>query len=277
MHIAGKCFLVTLATFSASCARDNCDKSWLWGWDRADDLRSCAEKGNVLAQVRFGKLLYVNGHGSEGERWLTRATAGRGAKGAMDVARSFNGYNGDPRMAKVWFRRAYELGEPQAAVELGLLDHKDGNRDEANRWFERAVRKGGGWAANSIAFRLFRQQKDATAAAAWYKRGAEMGDHGSMSEFARFLQDGIGVPKNQTEAFRWRVETATHPQADGYDLLALAQSYDDGIGTKRDPRAALAAIRAAKGKWIDDSDTRTPRKMREMEERLKAELARDPA
>lgn len=277
MQTASKICLLILAGLTASCDRETCDDSWLWRWDRAEDLGKCAKKGNVTAQIRFGKLLYVNGRGSEAERWLNRAANGRGAKGAMDVARSFNVHDGDPHMAKAWFRRAYELGEPQAAVELGLLHHKDGDHADADRWFERAVDKGNGWTANSIAFRLFHQRKDATAAAAWYKRGAEMGDHGSMSKYAWMLQDGIGVPKNQTEAFRWRVEAATHPKADGYDLLALARAHDEGIGTKRDAKAALGVLRAAKGKWIDDSDTKTPGQMKQMEERLEAELARSPA
>lgn len=158
-----------------SCTADPCDKSWLWGWDQLDDLRACAEEGHRDAQLRYGKLLALSGRAAESDSWLNRAIAGRGGKGAMAVAQAFSGYDGNQQIAESWYRRAYELGEWEAARELGLLLHSEGKRDEANRWFEQAVDRGGDWAANSIAFSLRHQQEDVAAGAAWYKRAAENG------------------------------------------------------------------------------------------------------
>lgn len=86
------------------------------------------------------------------------------------------------------------------------------------------------------------------------------------------LSEGTGVAKNPAEAFRWRLKAANHAKADGYDLLALARVYDQGFGTPRDPEKALAALRIAKGKRIDDSDTTTSEEMQKFEARLVAEV-----
>lgn len=180
---------------------DPCDKSGLWSWDRADDLRECAEAGHRGTQIRFGKLLALNGHSTESEVWLAKAIESRGARGAMEVAHAFEQYDGDRQLAERWYQKAYELGESEAAVRLGMLREEDGDRVEADRWFERAVALGRKPA--DVGFRLSHEPESASSSTAWYKRAAEMGDLESMSQYAHRLGDGIGVAKNVSEAFRW--------------------------------------------------------------------------
>ena len=154
-----------------------------------------------------------------------------------------------------------------------MLRHKAGNGAQGNRWFEQAVFREGPFAAYQAGFLLSHEAKTASASTAWFKRAAEMGHRGGMSSYAHRLAEGIGVAKNSPEAFRWRLKASSHPQADGYDLLAQAKAYDEGAGTARNPRAALAALKAAERKRIDDSDTRTPQIMNEMQARLEDELS----
>ena len=243
--------------------------------DRADDLARCAERGHRNSQVHFGRLLALNGQATASRLWLERAADDRGREGAIWVAESLASYKDVSGPAEEWYVRAHALGHRDAAFRVGMLHHNAGNDVEADRWFERAFVRDGAPAAARIALML--QRKDESASTTWYRRAAEMGHVRSMGQYADRLADGIGIAKNPAEAFRWRLKAATHPKADGYDVFALAQAYDEGVGTTRNPRAALRVLRAAKGKRIDDSDTKTPAEMEEMEERLEAEVAKTSA
>lgn len=267
--------LVVLALLATSCGRTSCDDSWLWRLDtKAAALRQCATGGHQGSQLRYGTLLALAGDQAEGQIWLAKAIAGREAKGSLEIADAFNGYKGNPKLAEQWYRRASALGEWEASVRLGLLREKAGDRGDANFWFEHAVRQGGPYAARQIAFLLSHRPRTAGLSTEWYRRGAELGDHVSMGDYARRLGKGEGAAQDVGAAFIWLRKAAAHPKADAYALLDLARAHDEGRGTPRDPRAALAAIRLAKARYLDSSDTRTPRLMEEMERRLVAELSR---
>jgi TPR repeat protein len=264
--------LITLAAPLAGCLGESCDDSWLWRQDRINDVRQCAKDGHRQSQLQYGKLLALSGQSTESAVWLERAIKGKGADGSFQVAKAFDGAFGDQRLAEEWYRKALGQGSWEAAKELGLKRHQDGNPAEAQRLFERAVDLGGGWAANSIGFRLEHQREDPAAAVTWYRRGAQLGDVSSMRDYARVLKNGTGVKVDLAEAFRWARRTAEHEKADGYDLFNLAKMYDEGVGTPRNPEAALATLRLAKSKRVDDSDSRTPKKIESMQLRLERQL-----
>lgn len=267
--------IVAVAILVASCARESCDDSWLWRLEtKAAELRQCSAGGHQGSQLRYGTLLALAGEQAESETWLTKAIAGREAKGSFEVAEAFNGYKGNPELAEQWYRRASALGEWEASVRLGLLREKAGDRGEANSWFEQAVRQGGPFAARHIAFLLSHRPRTAELSTAWYRRGAELGDYVSMGEYARRLGRGEGAAQDVDLAFIWLRNAAAHRKADTYALLNLARAYDEGRGTPRDARAALAALSTANTRYLDSSDTRTPRMMKDMERRLAAELSR---
>ena len=269
-HLPVLAFSILLS--SCGGRNDSCDESRRWSLDRADDLARCAERGHRESQVHFGRLLALDGQAAASRLWLELAADDRGGKGALWVAESLASYKDVSGLAEEWYVRAHALGHRDAAFRLGMLHHNAGHDVEANRWFERAFVRDGASAAARIALML--RRKDEPASTAWYRRAAEMGDVRSMGDYAHRLAEGIGVPKDPADAFRWRLRAAKHPKADGYDLLALARAYDQGVGTTRDSRAALTTLRAAKGKRIDDSDTKTPAEMKEMEDRLETEVAR---
>ncbi len=261
--------LLSTSFLLASCTGDGCGDSYRWALDRSADLHRCAEKGHVRAQMRYGMLLAVSGRDAEGETWLRRVSEPDGRVRAMEIARALDRLGGNRTAAERWYRRAHDHGGWEPALELGLNRHANGDRAAAERWFERAVERGGGWAAGTIALRLT-HSKDHAAGTAWYRRAASMGERSAMTAYAHALSAGKGIAKDEEEAFRWYRRAAMHPQADGYDLLKLATLHDEGVGTPRDPGAALAAVRLARHKRIDDSDTINPGRMAEMEARLSA-------
>ncbi|HEX8512279.1 MAG TPA: hypothetical protein VF688_04160 [Allosphingosinicella sp.] len=159
-------------------------------------------------------------------------------------------------------------------IDLGLLAHDDADHGAAERLFDRAFASGGGPVANRIAYLLINSRKDPAKGAIWYRRSAEAGDLQGMRYHARGLSEGIGQPRDETESLRWKRRAATHGKSNGYDFLTLAHAYDGGLGEKRNPEAALAAVRIAKRKWIDDSDTDTPERIEALEGRLMQELSR---
>ena len=254
----------------------------------ADELARRAASGSVPAQVAYGRELFRTGRQEEAETWFETAVAGSNERERGDVARTIaGGLRSEPaptgqddiRAVERWYRRAFDLGSDRAAVQLGFRLRRSGDPDEADRWFERAVERSGGHAAVDIAINgrgcRVRTQfaDDAVLCARWLRHGAELGDQDSMSYYAEALRNGIGVERNETEAFRWYEAAARHPRASVYDLLTLTGLYADGVGTPPDRAAAIAALNAAKGKPLDDSDTRAPDKIKHLERRLNADGA----
>ena len=266
--------------------QDRCSK-----WNRPhdmglDEVARCAASGSVPAQVEYGKELHRAGRQEEAETWFEAAVAGSDTKyGKGNIAKNIaSGFNPEPastgrddvRAAERWYRRSFDLGSNMAAVELGLMLRRVGDPNEADRWFEQAVERSGGNAAYDIAINLNARRNrlqgtdEAALAARWLRRGAELGDKESMSYYAKALHTGTGVKRSETEAFRWYEAAAQHPRAHAWDLLTLAELHADGRGTPPNQAAAIAALSAAKGKKLDDSDTTTPGKIKLLERRLNA-------
>jgi uncharacterized protein len=161
--------------------------------------RALAEKGNVAAQKQLG-YLYEIGAGVDRD-WLKAAEwYGKAADAGDDAAAAALGYLG-----RNWVRmslgstqaiyplveKAAKMGNAKAQFTLGLMNYRIGDLsfDKANGNLDEAL--------------------------IWYRRAADQGDVDSAVVLALAYAKGIGVEKNEVEAYKW------------YDIAATLAKYAD--------------------------------------------------
>ncbi len=122
------------------------------------------------------------------------------------------GTRADQQQALLWLRRAGELGDRAAQVQLGDR-YAHGSSQDARESLE------------------------------WYRRSAEHGSQEAMFALGRLYADRRGVPQAPMEAFHWMQAAAEagSPQAAAW----LAEAYQNGFGTAPDAeKAAQWRLRA---------------------------------
>jgi TPR repeat protein len=197
---------------------------------RAADLyRRAAEKGHVLAGLRYGLAL------SEGV-----------------------GVKRDPVAAQRWLMQAQESGVPEAALALGdLAAHTPASRDKAAN--EKVVQSALSWyqvAANagvpSAQFKLANAYfagvgvaRDPGQALQWYAKAAQQGLPQAQHAAGLMLIGGVAGPADPVEGYKWLIlaerggnpdshavrEKAAEqiPEADRKRAEALAQSFTPAL------------------------------------------------
>jgi len=153
-----------------------------------EEMHACLEKGDPVAQYRFGQCC-LNGWGMPkdpvaAERWFRkaaaslRAAAERGDAQAQDnLGIMYNNGFGVPKdacEAAKWCRKAAEQGYPAAQIRLG------------NKY-----RFGDG------------VPRDAAEAAIWYRKAAEQGDRYGQERIGWAYYAGVGVELDFVEAYKW--------------------------------------------------------------------------
>ena len=167
---------------------------------RAADLyRRAAEKGHVLAGLRYGLAL------SEGF-----------------------GVKADPAAAQRWLTQAQERGVPEAALALGdLAARTPASRDKAANekvvkaaisWYEIAASGGVPSAQFKLANAYFAGvgvTRDPAQAQAWYTRAAQQGQPQAQYAVGIMLLGGVAGAKDPVEGYKWLIlaERNGHPDA----------------------------------------------------------------
>jgi uncharacterized protein len=191
----------------------------------AEIWRPLAEQGNPAAEVGMGKL-YDAG----------------------------SGVPKDPVLAMAWYKKAADQGFAEGECTLGLgyvegLGVQLRDISQGLALMKSAVDHGSGHCAESIGelYRggLFGVPKDTVQAAAWHRRGAEMGDTLAEGRLGIDYQFGIGVEQNSAQAAYWyrrEVEQMRRDaeQGDAVAQLNLGEAYVwASSGLPRDKAAAL--------------------------------------
>ncbi len=152
--------------------------------------------------------------------------------------------------ARSWLRRAMELGEPRARVDLGVLTAKGkgGPKDLAGgeRMLAQVAREHPelsllvGVMVSDLAEDGL---PDANAKGkAYIRRGAELGDLGAMMQMGHDYENGWGVAKNGKEAAWWYGRAAE--KGDGHAMFYLGILLRTGsVNLPADPVAAAKWFR----------------------------------
>lgn len=114
---------------------------------------------------------------------------------------------GDPAAAEAVLKRGCDRGDLFALTYMGGLELHRGRPEEADQYFERAVRIGGGDTAFQIGLSLelgwIKIIPKSESFLKWYLRAAALGDGRSAARVGEAYQKGQGVPKNDTTALEW--------------------------------------------------------------------------
>lgn len=152
----------------------------------------------------------------------------------------------DDQKALDLYKKATELNSSDGAFQLGLC-YVEGigcekNYQEAVKAWDRAVELGNGAAANNLFCYYYgtaydKKKKDKEKAKKYLIKGAELGDDYAQKNLAGhyFIGSDI-IKKNENQGFAYAKLAADQGQADAIEMVA--NCYDRGIGTNRDPQKA---------------------------------------
>lgn len=149
--------------------------------------RAAAELGHAPAQ---SKLAYVLDRAEENEEavaWYRKAAEQGDATGQFGLGQMISVGDGvakDPAAGLGWIRRAADQGMLSAIVAAARI--LDGGEPKSLR--------------------------DPTAAFVYWRRAAEMGDHGAMRRLVAVYRNGeLGQPANEAEAKTWEAKLPPDP------------------------------------------------------------------
>lgn len=167
-------------------------------------LQKAAEGGLLRAQLDLGGIYFAGGQGVPADaqkayNWFTLAAA-QGSReaevflGILDYDGSLGGQNKESAM-KHW-RVAAEAGIAEGQYRLGrVLAQEEATRQEGVDWLAKASAQVP-QAATALGNLYYKHMDNATAAAAWYEKGAMAGDPLAQHVFAEMLMLGNPVEKD---------------------------------------------------------------------------------
>ncbi len=154
--------------------------------------------------------------------------------------------------ARKWYRKAAELGLPEAQYNLGVLaarnpDLKAGrNFYEAVRWWQRAAENGNAEAQNALGVSYFKglgAAQDLAAALHWFAVAADQGYTEAQLNLANMYENGQGTAPDPVAAYKWYAVAA----AGGLDKAVADR---DRLARRLSP-AQLRDGRRQVRDWID--------------------------
>lgn len=162
-----------------------------------------------------------------------------------------DGVESDSSRALTSFRKAAQLGHPQAQLLLGQM-YESGKRIpqnyfEAAQWYRRAATSGNPVAQNNLGGLYDRGlgvSRDPIEAVQWYRKSAEKGYAPAQSNLGVAYATGTGVTRNYATAALWFRKAADQGDADSQSNLATL--YTKGWGVEQsDAQAFHWFLRAA--------------------------------
>ncbi len=157
--------------------------------------------------------------------------------------------------ASRWFRLASNLGNPQAAYELGallLVGGKDvpRDRDGAKAQFERAAAQNQPAALYNLGVMALDASNgvkpDFATAAQYFLRAANAGSEDGAYSYGVMLREGKGVPQNLAESAKWLKRASDAGVIAGEVEYAIM--LFNGEGAPKDEAGAVAILRVAAAK-----------------------------
>ena len=157
--------------------------------------------------------------------------------------------------ASRWYRIASNLGDPQAAYELGvlLLEGADGvpkDHAAAKEQFERAAARNHPGALYNLGVMALDSSNgrtpDFAAAAQYFLKSAEAGDDNGAYSFGVMVREGKGAPQDLAEGAHWLKRAADGGIIAGQVEYAIM--LFNGEGVPKDEAGAVKILRIAAGK-----------------------------
>jgi uncharacterized protein len=207
-----------------------------------------ARNGDPEAQDEMGLAAEERRQYAEALKWFQLAAQQGLSKSQVKVGYFYDeglGVLRDHVQAVHWYTLAAVQGDPQAEFDLGMCYHKgEGvqsndatqNRADAIKWFSSALSHGYANAANGLGLVYeFGSASDYKEALRWYKKGAELEDEEAQYNTCRLMVQGLGGPRDYSEAFHWCSESADGSTSfSSWGQYGLGRLYEDGSGIQPD-------------------------------------------
>lgn len=224
--------------------------AWLKGnngeWSDAFRLRlRAALAGNVVAITALGEMYDDLNQSELALRYFSKS-AGLGEPTAMFTLGVKHSQRNEVARAAELYRAAAEAGSPAAMNNLGSLylngKGVEKDLDEAERWFLRSVELGNRNAAHNLGV-LHHSAERYDKAVVWWRRAAEAGHPAAMNNYGMMLFDGTGVVRDRDEGEKWLAKAAKAGVQEARNYFSArdnaAASYGDaaygiGSGTQSD-------------------------------------------
>src|SRR5271163_2770456 len=136
--------------------------------------------------------------------------------------------------------------DPRVEYQLARALDKAGAAAEAVRWYRKAADAGEPGGMSDLGF-MYQHgtgvAKDATEAVRWYRKAADAGEPKGMSNLGIMYRDGAGVATDAAEAVRWFRKAADAGDARGMENLGFM--YENGTGVAKDAAEAVRWYRKA--------------------------------
>jgi hypothetical protein len=161
--------------------------------------------------------------------------------------------------ASRWYRLASNLGDPQAAYELGamLIQGENGVAKDpaaAKAQFERAAAKNHPGALYNLGVMALQgldgKTPDYNQAAQYFLRAANAGDDDAAYSYGVMLRDGKGAPQNIVEAGHWLKRAADDGIIAGQVEYAIMLFNGEGVKKDEAEAAKILLTAAARGNPI---------------------------
>ncbi len=214
----------------------------------ADLAFGAYQRGNFLVALR------------EAERRLDENTRDAAAMTLIGVIYRDGAATGKNDLeASRWFRLASNLGDPQAAYELGVLLLQGANglpkdRDAAKAQFERAAAQNQGGALYNLGVMALDdadgRKPDFAAAAQYFLRAAKAGNDDGAYSYGVMLREGRGVPRDMAEGARWLERASDAGIIAGQVEFAIMLFNGQGVPKDQARAVAILKVAAAKGNPI---------------------------
>ena len=181
--------------------------------ERINQYREAAEAGDADAQFELGEV-YASRSGEtntvEAIKWYKKAAEQGHAKAHYKLGVSYAELTGHRQESQDSYRRAAEMGVPEAQLWLGHyyeIISRTRNHEEAEKWYRKAAEQGNAEAQRALGvFYLLGtngEVRDKEESFKWFQKAAEQGDARGRAWLGRCFADGIGVAKNDLEALKW--------------------------------------------------------------------------
>ncbi len=214
-------------------------------------------KGSMAAKNNLGLLQLASGDDSKKSIDLVMEAANAGFSPAqVSMGQLFldglpaAGITKDADQARVWFERASEAGDDDAALTLGLMYEKGtgvpANQEKAAELFQKAADKGNTDAMIRLGAKLLGGQgikADAGKGKGWFEKAIAAGATGAKVALASIYETGTGtekepgVAKDPKKAFELYTEAAAAGDTSAYNKIAYF--YEKGVGVAADEKKAL--------------------------------------
>ena len=138
----------------------------------------------------------------------------------------------NPDKALEYFKKAADLGDRAAMVDIGNMYYEQEKYKEGVEWYGKAAKLGDAKAAYNIGLYFEQIVKDYPKAAGWYRRSSEGGIAEAATNIAYLYAKGLGCAKNVAKAVEWYAKGSE--LGDPAATLQLAEQYKTGDGVPKD-------------------------------------------